>query len=272
MYYKEIQPPPPLADLIRYYWVLEDHPGNSEVLTFRVLADGYPGFIFTYGNEICWQLKSSSSPVPRCSIFGVLQQYQDLSVRGAYGILGISFFPYSFHTLLNISAEHLCNRTVDVEDLYGTAGKQLTEKLLNAADNAERIACINGFISRIQRGTSVASVAIRQSIQGILAQKGAVPVSRLAQQLDISRRHYERTFKAAIGMSPKQFSRIIRFQHVLRHPNELKEISFADLALTCGYSDQSHFIREFKTFAGLTPRYFFSETDEVVENFVHLSE
>lgn len=275
MYYREIQPPSHLADLIRYYWILEDRPDDSsQAINFRVLADGYPGFIFTYGNNSDWKFMQPSNPVPipQCSFFGVLQHFRDLYVHGSYGILGISFFSHSFHTLLDIPANEIANQSIGIEDLYGYKGKHLREKLQNATDNTERIAFINDFLTCIQQDTLAKNTVVRQGVLQILSQKGTTSISSLTQHLGISRRHFERRFKALVGISPKQYSRIIRFQQVLRYPFEPREMSLANLAFICGYSDQPHFIREFKTFAGFTPRCFFSETDEVVENFVHFSE
>lgn len=268
MIYTEIPPPPHLADLIRYYWILEGEPDKSNPFFFRVLADGYPGFIFTYGSPFSWKPDGiSTETIPRCFFFGVLKNFRNMSVSGKFGILGISFHSHSFHSLLNDSAHRLTNLSVEIEDLFGKAGKQLSDRLQHSKNNLERVRSLNRFLIHIQHAPACNETWVDAGLQQIFKHKGNLSIRQITRDLGISRRHFERKFKEQIGTSPKQYSRIIRFQNVLRSPLPRR---LTDLAFQCGYSDQSHFIREFKEFAGFSPKAFFTETEEMVENFVHI--
>jgi transcriptional regulator GlxA family with amidase domain len=81
---------------------------------------------------------------------------------------------------------------------------------------------------------------------------GLVGVSKVADMLGLSSRQFERRFRNSVGISPKLFSRMQRFQRVLQMV-EGPEATWADTALSCGYHDQAHLIRDFREFAGSTP-------------------
>jgi transcriptional regulator GlxA family with amidase domain len=90
---------------------------------------------------------------------------------------------------------------------------------------------------------------LNQVLDSILRSGGATRVADLASQSRISRRHLERIFLRSVGIGPKLFSRIVRFQHLLRAPYN----DWAMLAADSGYFDQAHLIRDFRQFTGQTP-------------------
>lgn len=89
--------------------------------------------------------------------------------------------------------------------------------------------------------------------------KGSMPIKNLRSQLHIAERTFERNFKQAIGITPKQFSRIIQFSFSINQIKESDYYSFTDIAYNNNFSDQSHFIRTFKKYTGQTPRAFATE-------------
>lgn len=83
--------------------------------------------------------------------------------------------------------------------------------------------------------------------------KGKVEIKRLAEDQNVSERHLNRLFQQWIGISPKEFTRIMRFQNTFKHMLFTRKRKLAWLAIENGYHDQAHFINEFKTFSGVTP-------------------
>jgi len=72
-------------------------------------------------------------------------------------------------------------------------------------------------------------------------------------ELGISHRRFIEVFHRAVGLTPKRFCRIRRFQRVLREAHQAPAIRWTDVAAMCGYSDQAHLIHDFRAFSGLTP-------------------
>ena len=86
----------------------------------------------------------------------------------------------------------------------------------------------------------------------------------------LARRQFERRFKSCAGFPPALFARIVRFQRSYRMLENGQATSLTDLAVACGYFDQSHFIRDFKRFSGMNPRTYFKEATEKTDSFVRL--
>lgn len=105
------------------------------------------------------------------------------------------------------------------------------------------------------------------SLELIKKAKGMVDIDFLSQQACLSRKQFERLFSEHIGISPKQYLRIIRFQSALHNNSQSNHWSMTQLALESGYYDQSHFINDFKALTGLTPKKFFADCDSVSDFF-----
>lgn len=81
-----------------------------------------------------------------------------------------------------------------------------------------------------------------------------IRISELASIACLGKKQFERVFLAMVGMNPKEYARIVRFQKSLKlMQNQPEGIVLAQISYQCGYSDQSHFIREFRTLSGYTP-------------------
>jgi len=80
-----------------------------------------------------------------------------------------------------------------------------------------------------------------------------LPVAQLAERAGLSHRHLIKKFTASVGMTPKLFSRVRRFQRAMRHLRSCVPPRWSDFAVECGYADQAHMIREIRAFSGLTP-------------------
>jgi AraC-like DNA-binding protein len=96
---------------------------------------------------------------------------------------------------------------------------------------------------------------------------GNLTVKELQSELNLSERSLERRFKQHIGISPKLFTRICRFQASLSQLRTNKYNKLSDVAFEQEYADQSHFIRSFKEFSGLSPYQYMNRSNEIVENF-----
>ncbi|WP_186774478.1 helix-turn-helix domain-containing protein [Chitinophaga pinensis] len=154
-------------------------------------------------------------------------------------------------------------------DLDSICKNHLSEQLLHADSTTERIALLNDFLTeQCLQHQQVNTEKTRYALQ--LLQEGDTTLSlqQLQQQLHITERSLERLFREQIGLSPKLISRITRFQKTLHALSQPDADSLAAIAYKYDYSDQSHFIREFKTFSGTTPQQFRQQAGIGVENFV----
>lgn len=163
---------------------------------------------------------------------------------------GVRFAPGVMPDFLNIGAAELVDSEIDLRELVPNSAALLDNigSLTNGHDQAslfERF--INGHSHRrIAPATEHALALIHQH-------QGNILIRELEQQTGYSIRTLQRQFSTDLGLSPKVFSRIVRCQHALHAMHHQPQVVFADLACERGFSDQSHFLREFKKFANATP-------------------
>ncbi|HKO81093.1 MAG TPA: helix-turn-helix domain-containing protein, partial [Chitinophagaceae bacterium] len=146
-----------------------------------------------------------------------------------------------------------------ITDIFGKEGSRLEGNVIAATNNRERIKLIESFLlSRLVDPKTINAIT-KDCIDVIFQSQGQIEVLELADKLKINRRSMERKFVAAIGMSPKQLSRVVRLQATLKMLDQKSYTSLTSLAYENGYYDQAHFIKDFKEFTGMSPKSFFSE-------------
>ncbi|AHM62895.1 AraC family transcriptional regulator [Flammeovirgaceae bacterium 311] len=256
--YYTIPPPVQLAPYIRFFWVLES---DQPAYLHHAMADVCPELVFHYQGQFD-EVKANGRR-EKSSISGLQGQTSHTSrfqINECFGIFGTYLYPYTLSLLFGIPATEIVDQYTDLNGLLGADGKRLEEKIMGAADNGERVQLLSRFLELRLKSISSrdSSSAICASMHLIMQSGGCIKMDALAQEACLSLRQYERNFKELSGFSPKIFSRIVRFHKAFNAYSPASVNTLAQIALECGYYDQSHFIQDFKQFSGLNPRHFFS--------------
>jgi AraC-like DNA-binding protein len=255
--YQVFDPPTQLAPYVRFFWALEADVAPGEEFVHRSVADGCVEMVFHYRSafeEITHDELIESSPL--ASIQAQSTRYRRFVTRESFGIFGAYLYPFAIPRLFEYPASDFTNISPDLASVFGREGMLLDERMYTAPTNESRISIINDFLTRKLNATSRELPSIYQSIHTVLTNNGTLSVDDLAAEHGLSRRQFERCFKDLAGLSPKLYSRVIRFQAATRFKltgtRDLTEIAYA-----CGYYDQSHFISDFREFSGYTPKEYF---------------
>ena len=123
---------------------------------------------------------------------------------------------------------------------------------------------MDAFLIRQHKKVKEHPVSIDRALRMILYCKGGVKIRKLCSHLDINIKTLERQFKSALGLTPKEFSSIIRINHVYRLMNQDQKRQVGDIVFECGYYDQAHFINEFRHYTCCTPDMILKEPDDHV--------
>jgi AraC-like DNA-binding protein len=184
-------------------------------------------------------------------VSGAHQRYFVVDTREHASIVGVHFRPGGALPFLGVSPGELANSHVDLEALWGRTATELREKLCTATTTAERFAVLERHLrqrlSERRSGHRAVPFALDQ-----LARPG-VNVGDVAATLALSRRRLIEVFTAEVGMTPKRLSRVLRFQRASALAQRAAAPDWAQLALTCGYFDQSHLIHDVAEFTGCSP-------------------
>jgi AraC-like DNA-binding protein len=166
----------------------------------------------------------------------------------------VDLSPLGARRLLGVPMHELTNRIVALEDLLGRDARLLTERLADAPAWPERFAIIDEALTRRLAAARPVSPGVEWAWCRLAATAGAVPVGTLGRELGWSRKRLVASFREEIGLTPKTCARVLRFEALLdRLHASLGPVSWAELALECGYYDQPHLVRDVRRLAGVTP-------------------
>jgi len=257
MNFQIIQPSGFLKNFIRYYCFMESSPYEADMVE-RVIPTENIQLMFHYKNPfIVHQQDNSIIKQPQSIICGLSNSFSDVSTNGETGVVFISFYPAGACHFFNFPLSEIENQSINMSDVLGSEIKQVEESLYYAVLINEKIAVIENFLIRqFSPIPSHDNLLIQKGIGIIKNYKGQINASSLSGSLSVTSKTLERKFSQYLGKTTKQVIKLIRFQEVLRDFSKNKELILTERAYNNGYFDQSHFIHDFKTYSGYTPKEF----------------
>jgi AraC-like DNA-binding protein len=267
MLYREYSPHPALAPYVRCYWSLA-LPHTKDVVCQRFLAEGVE-VSFSLAGPVSIDPGSRPPGTARVAcISGPMTTPMRMQYSGALDLLGICFRPGGAYRFLPYPASELVDACANVDDLLGTEGLGLVDRVRNDAAPRQRVAALEGFLlaqlGRVRRD----DVRVRSALGTMETLGGRVSVDQLARLVGLSNRQLERRFKECVGIPPKQLCRSLRFKGVLKCLTRNPADRWPSVAVACGYYDQSHMINEFRRFAGMSPAAYFERSPGQRDLFV----
>jgi len=166
--------------------------------------------------------------------------------------------PIGAHLLFGVPMDALANRVVDLDDLFGADALRLIGRLCEARTWSQRFDILDeALLGRVLAARAPNPLVVRAA-HVLRATRGAASIARLARDLECSQRHLIATFREHVGVTPKTYARIVRFDHAVKRLRQADGLRWAEIADASGYYDQAHLIRDFHEFAGQTPGQFVS--------------
>jgi AraC-like DNA-binding protein len=147
----------------------------------------------------------------------------------------------------------LTNRTVELSDVIGAAAERLTSKLYDARSWGERFAILDREVGARIETARQPPPAVARAWHQLVNSGGHTRIREVASATSWSDRHFTNQFREHVGLAPKAFARILRFNRAVRLLKTGRGGNLACVAQTCGYYDQAHLARDFRVFAGIAP-------------------
>ena len=254
-----IEPCNELADFVQCYWTLESL--NEETPDKNtIIPDGTLKLIFHYGDLYRHYPENENSfLLPRCFLIGQLTRPYVVEPIGITGTFFVRFHPNGFLPFTTIPIKEMENQAVALDKLFGSQGSEIEDTMIQAADNEERVRLIESFLLGKLKDEQLIDSIVQSTIETISTAHGQLSVAELSQQMNSNRRQLARKFSSAVGISPKQLSKIIRLQSTLKTLLNKETTKLTNVAYENEYFDQAHFIKDFKEFTGLTPKEFYGD-------------
>jgi transcriptional regulator GlxA family with amidase domain len=168
--------------------------------------------------------------------------------------IGVRFYPGTALTFLGHSLADMQERVVPLNELWGASANRLLDQLIATGSFTQRIAIIEDQLLAQLRRSTLSDSHVTHAIKWIYADRGRPQVRDLAKAVGLCERQLSRKFPIWTGYTPKQFVRVLRFQHALESILHSPATGAATIAAQHGYADQSHMINEFAELGGGTPR------------------
>ncbi|MBP7460923.1 MAG: AraC family transcriptional regulator [Candidatus Delongbacteria bacterium] len=243
-------PSPLLADYVRYYWIFESDDIHHQELVYPT---GEVQILFHYRQPFR-RVEPDGRMVPQSAaeVGGQTDTFRRIMAEPVCGLIGVTFHPHAASAFIPFPLFEIRNSGCDVSDFHPGLGS-FSEQLAECPDSNARIALIERFLLSRLNAPPQYSI-IRHMVNKIIKSHGQIELSALYQEAGWSERHFQRIFRSRIGISPKRFLEIIRFNHavsLLAAPFSLTRIAY-----DAGYYDQSHLIKAFREFSSLNPMEF----------------
>jgi AraC-like DNA-binding protein len=271
MLFRSYTPAEPLRPFAEDFWLYENYSGVHA--RERILPSGTVELVFNlredeiriYGPgewQSCRRFSGAVISGPYAGAF-----MSDAEEETA--IMGVHLKPGGVFPLLGLPAGPLTNRHVNLEDAWGPAGRRLYAQLRDLKTADARFHLLEATLLTRLRDIPRRNVPVRLAVDLMVRAHGSMRVRDVALATDVSQRHLIQTFTETVGLRPKTFGRILRFQRAIALAQGSSKIEWAQLATGCGYADQSHLISEFAEFAGVTPADYRLRQTELDQSAAH---
>ena len=239
-----------LRPYVREYWYLQREVPLLAYHEEYMHPRGRFGIVFNFGDKLCLDARTIVDPI---FLDGVNTISRKMGFLGHVELMGISFHEGGAYPFLGLPLTELRDEITLLDALDRPGLLRLHARLYEAQALTARVNLIEEWLlGRLALGRE-RDVLIPTSLRMLREGEGNLPIPELARELAVSQRQLERLYHNQVGMSPKQYSQLLRVETARLALKQTTEQSTTRLAAELGYYDQAHFIREFSAVIGMTP-------------------
>jgi AraC-like DNA-binding protein len=251
MIYVNHIPAAPLNSCIRSLWYAR-MPQISHSRE-RILPTGRVQIILNLARDFLVNCSDDSQPIQQSPslIVGARSVYEIIDTSDMADLIGILFHPGGFSPFVRECADLFSNRSVDLEGVWGAPARSLRDNLRELNTPQAKLRGLERFLMLKFNGRAERHPVVDFALARFQRAPGIATVREVARSTGWSERHFSQIFREQVGFSPKVFTRIVRFQRAVEQLHTGVDLAWAELALDCGYYDQSHFANEFRAFSGI---------------------
>lgn len=270
MNYQTFRPHPDLESLVNFYWTLEI-PADEHSKKQRIIPDGCIEMAFILGEDIKRYTVGDDFIIqPRAMILGQTIEPFYIQPVGHVNTFAVSFYPYGFSNFISEPIKELANKETPLGLLFGEdSAKKLEEEIITARDTQERIGYIEKYLFDKLNEAQTIDHIVKTTVDVLLSTNGNARINEILKENISNRKQLERKFLKQVGLSPKQLGKVIRLQSVLKLLLNEEKDNLTYIAYESGYYDQSHFIKDFKEFTGISPKEFLKNENMVLSSLFY---
>lgn len=273
MLYLEQRPQSALYPFIKSLWYARDPHATHRYE--RVLPIGRAQIVISLARDYLTDANHPTNPLAHTSpaiLLGIYSRHQQIDAIDLTELIGISFHPCGTQPFFPANSQAFTNRETALADLWGNAADSLRDQLREAPTPTQKFAILEAaLLHRLSQSKHRSRDPIIDfALAHLHDSPGTTTINELTRTTGLSPRRLSERFNEQIGISPKLYCRIQRFQQAVQQMHQGTDIDWAELALTCGYYDQSHFANDFRNFSGFSATSY-SATNRIWANHIPLN-
>jgi AraC-like DNA-binding protein len=249
-WYAEVPPPPSLAHAVLSLWETSiPELGEARV---RILPNACVDIVLYISDPSHGEgIASGVAPPGRSYVVGSTLRHFMVRSIGWRHVVGASILPAGVEPLLGVPARVIGETVALLGDVIGRRAAELEERVIEGPPK-EATRRLGEALERMM-AANVMNPLVDRAVQVVRGAGGGRRIEDIAGAVNVSTRKLERQFLEHVGLPPKTFSRLVRFDRAVRAIAFRGVTPWSQFALAHGYTDQAHFINEFREFAGITP-------------------
>lgn len=267
-----VKPPPPLSRFVELLWYYEEAPKPHQ--KERLMPDGCISLVINLQED---QIRlydadevNKVQKLSGCTLGGPHSKSFLIDTDEQTCVVGVSFRAGGAGPFLNVPSDELQNQHMNLEDLWGRLARDLRERSLAAKSPRDKLRIVELMLLERAAGILDGQPVVEYAVENFLAQPATARIAQVAGETGFSSRRFIELFKQHVGMTPKLFCRVRRFQRVLRRITRGRPVNWSDVALDGGYFDQAHFIHDFRAFSGINPSKYLADYKDFPRHPNHL--
>lgn len=262
-------PKPPLSHFVENLWLVEAY--AVDYTREKILPDGAIELIFDLdtGPKTIFESENSTEfrTVRKAWVSGERTRYLVIGAEKNQSMVGIRFRPGGAYPFFSFPISELSETVTELDLIWGRLVDVIRNQLAAIESPEQRLECMEAILLKQAKRSLEANRLIAFAVHQLQHSPQFLAIRDLANTIGITQKHLISQFEKVVGLRPKSFARVCKFQKVVNLIEHQKELEWAAIAADCGYYDQAHFIHEFQTFSGLSPSVYVTQRGEYV-NFI----
>jgi len=262
-------PEPPLSQFVENIWLVEGF--AADYTREKILPDGAIELILDLDTQPKTIFDDEGSErfrtVKKAWISGERTRYIVIGAERNQSMVGIRFKPGGAYPFFHFPISELSESVTELDLIWGSLVDEIRDQLLEIKTPEERLRRLESFLLSQARRSLEGNRLISFAVQQLQNSPQFLAIRDLANMIGITQKHLISQFEKVVGLRPKSFARVCKFQKVVNLIEQQNHIEWVAIASDCGYYDQAHFIHEFQSFSGLNPSAYLRQRGEYL-NFI----
>lgn len=262
----------PLSQFVENMWLVQGF--VADYTREKILPDGAIELIFDLDPEpksiFEDEVSTGFRTVKKAWISGERTRYIVIGAARNQSMVGVRFRPGGAYPFFRFPISELSESVTELDLIWGRLVDEIRAELQKIESPDDRLLKLEWFLMRQVQRSLEPNRLITFAVHQLQHSPQFLAIRDLASTIGITQKHLISQFEKVVGLRPKSFARVCKFQKVINLIEEQKEIEWSAVALDCGYYDQAHFIKEFHTFSGVNPSTYLTQRGEYV-NFIPIA-